>query len=39
MAKFLVELIGPFQLHGTGCILRRVVIEETRKCSCSYIKE
>lgn len=36
MAKFLVEVIGPLQLGGTGCTLQRVVIEETRKCSCSY---
>ncbi len=39
MAEYLVEVIGPQQLAGTGCTLRRVVIEETRKCSCSYIKE
>lgn len=39
MAKFLVEEIGPTQLEGTGCILTRVVIEETRKCSCSYTKD
>lgn len=39
MAEYLVEVIGPQQLAGTGCTLRRVVIEETRKCSCSYTKE
>lgn len=39
MAKFLVEEIGPLQLEGTGCTLTRAVIEETRKCSCSYTKE
>jgi len=39
MAKFLVDEIGPIQLEGTGCTLTRVIIEETRKCSCSYTKE
>lgn len=39
MAEYLVEVIGPFKLEGTGCTLRRVVIEETRKCSCTYTKE
>lgn len=39
MAEYLVEVVGPRQLAGTGCTLRRVVIEETRKCSCSYNKE
>jgi 6-pyruvoyltetrahydropterin/6-carboxytetrahydropterin synthase len=39
MAEHLVEVIGPQQLEGTSCTLTRVVIEETRKCSCSYTKE
>lgn len=39
MAEYLVEVIGPKQLEGTGCTLTSVVIEETRKCSCSYEKE
>jgi 6-pyruvoyltetrahydropterin/6-carboxytetrahydropterin synthase len=39
MAAYLVKVIGPLQLEGTGCELRRVVIEETRKCSCSYTKD
>jgi len=39
MARYLVETIGPQQLSGTGCTLNRVVIEETRKCSCSYTRE
>lgn len=39
MAEYLVKMIGPFKLAGTGCTLRRVVIEETRKCSCSFTKE
>ncbi len=36
MAQYLVKVVGPNQLKGTGCTLQRVVIEETRKCSCSY---
>lgn len=36
MAKYLVEVIGPQQLKGTGVTLKKVVIEETRKCSASY---
>lgn len=39
MAEYLVEDVGPRQLDGTGCTLRRVIIEETRKCSCTYTKE
>ncbi len=39
MAEYLVEVIGPQQLEGTGCTLTHVIIEETRKCSCSYTKE
>lgn len=38
MAEHLVEVVGPFQLMDTGIRLARVVIEETRKCSCSYEK-
>jgi len=38
MAKYLVDVIGPKQLEGTGATLVKVVIEETRKCSCSYTK-
>lgn len=33
MAKFLLEVIGPKQLAGTGCTLIKVTVEETRKCS------
>lgn len=36
MAEHLVEVVGPAQLEGTGVTLTRAVIEETRKCSCSY---
>jgi 6-pyruvoyltetrahydropterin/6-carboxytetrahydropterin synthase len=39
MAKYLVEVIGPQQLHATEVTLVKVVIEETRKCSCTFIKE
>ena len=34
-----VEVIGPQQLAGTGVTLTHVVIEETRKCSCSFSLE
>lgn len=33
MALYLLEVIGPKQLGGTGAILTKVRIEETRKCS------
>lgn len=36
MAKFLVEVIGPKQLEGTGCVLSDVTVEETRKCSATF---
>ena len=36
MAKHLCEVVGIEQLHGTGCKLVKVTIEETRKCSASY---
>ena len=36
MAQYLVEVIGPQQLDGTGVRLVRVDIEETAKCSVSY---
>jgi len=36
MAQYLVEVIGPQQLTGTGVKLTSVTIEETRKCSASY---
>lgn len=39
MAKYLVEIIGPMQLQGTGCTLIEVRIEETRKCSASFSKD
>jgi 6-pyruvoyltetrahydropterin/6-carboxytetrahydropterin synthase len=36
MARYLVEVIGPFQLVGTGVTLTSVRIEETAKCSASF---
>lgn len=36
MARFLVEVIGPLQLEGTGVTLVSVNVEETRKCSASF---
>ena len=33
MADYLLEVIGPAQLGGTGVVLVRCVVEETRKCS------
>lgn len=36
MAQFLVEVVGPAQLMGTGIKLVQVRIEETRKCSATY---
>ena len=39
MAQYLVEVIGPQQLEGTGVELVRCTIEETAKCSASFIKD
>lgn len=36
MAQYLVEVIGPAQLAGTGVVLISARIEETAKCSASY---
>lgn len=36
MARFLVEVVGPAQLKGTGVVLQTVRIDETRKCSATY---
>lgn len=36
MAKYLVEVVGPEQLKGTGCELITCTVEETRKCSATY---
>ena len=36
MAQYLVEVVGPKQLEGTGVILTEVRIEETAKCHVTY---
>jgi len=36
MAQYLVDVIGPQQLLGTGIVLTSVKIEETAKCSSTY---
>lgn len=36
MAQYLVEQVGPRQLEGTGVVLTKVKIDETRKCSATY---
>lgn len=33
MARYLLHVVGPFALRSTACILTRVSVEETRKCS------
>jgi 6-pyruvoyltetrahydropterin/6-carboxytetrahydropterin synthase len=39
MAKYLVQIIGPQQLAGTGVTLVKCTVEETMKCSVTYSKE
>jgi 6-pyruvoyltetrahydropterin/6-carboxytetrahydropterin synthase len=36
MAAYLVDVVGPQQLAGTGVRLMAVKVEETRKCSATY---
>jgi 6-pyruvoyltetrahydropterin/6-carboxytetrahydropterin synthase len=36
MAKYLCEEVAVEQLAGTGCVLIKCVIEETRKCLATY---
>lgn len=36
MAQYLVEVVGPAQLKGTGIALAKCRFEETRKCAASY---
>ena len=36
MAQHLVEVVGPRELEGTGCILVACRVEETRKCSATF---
>lgn len=38
IAEYLVEVVGPKQLEGTGVRLVAVRIDETRKCSATYSK-
>lgn len=38
MAEYIVEVVGPIQLAGTGIRLVQCTVEETRKCSASYSK-
>lgn len=33
MGKHLLTVVGPSLLSGTGCVLTKVIVEETRKCS------
>lgn len=39
MAQYLVDVIGPKQLEGTGVVLIECKIEETAKCHVTYRKE
>lgn len=39
MAQYLVEVIGPQQLAGTGIRLVSCRVDETRKCSATYTAE
>lgn len=36
MAQYLVQVVGPEELTGTGVVLTKVVIDETRKCSATF---
>ena len=36
MAEYLVNVVGPKQLYGTGVKLISVTLEETRKCKATY---
>jgi len=36
MAQYLVEEVAPQALRGTGCVLIKCEIEETRKCKAAY---
>jgi 6-pyruvoyltetrahydropterin/6-carboxytetrahydropterin synthase len=38
LAQYIVDVIGPKQLFGTGCTLIECKIEETAKCSATYKK-
>ncbi len=36
IARYMVEVIGPMQLRGTGIKLKSCQVEETSKCSATY---
>lgn len=36
IAEYLVRIVGPQLLRGTGCSLKMCKVEETRKCSATY---
>jgi 6-pyruvoyltetrahydropterin/6-carboxytetrahydropterin synthase len=38
IAKYLVDIVAPAVLNGTGCRLIKCRVEETRKCSATYAK-
>ena len=38
IAGFIVDMVAPKQLEGTGIICHKCVVYETRKCSVSYEK-
>ena len=39
MAIYLVEVVGPQQLEGTGCGLMTCSVRETAKCGASYMED
>lgn len=39
MAQYLVEVVGPEQLKGTGIVLKTCRVDETRKCSATFTVE
>jgi len=36
MARYLIDVVGPAMLEGSGCLLVLVTVDETRKCSATY---
>ena len=38
MAQYLVEVIAPERLAGTGCVLVSCRFEETRKCAATFVR-
>ena len=36
IARYMVEMVSPVELAGTGCTIIKCRVEETRKCSASY---